>query len=245
MNIETAERLIKIRKEKGYTQESLADALGLSRQAVSKWERAEASPDTDNLICLARLYGISLDELLNTDLSTEELKEGFKDDNEDNKQTVSIGIDGIHVIDEDGSKVSISKKGIFVEEANGENVYLSHNSLNVNGDTVIGSSRIEQLTFAIASTIALVLFIYTGIVYSAWYVNWTLFLLVPVISSVPLMIRKRRISFFNYPCLVTVIYIYLGFIYGLWHPYWILFISIPVFYLLVGEIDKIIHNKDD
>lgn len=64
MNIEIANKLLKLRKENGLSQEELADKLGISRQAVSKWERAEASPDTDNLICLAKLYGVSLDELL-------------------------------------------------------------------------------------------------------------------------------------------------------------------------------------
>ena len=64
MNIETANRLYELRKKNGYSQEELAAKLGLSRQAVSKWERAEASPDTDNLVELAKLYGISLDELL-------------------------------------------------------------------------------------------------------------------------------------------------------------------------------------
>lgn len=75
MNIEIANRLIKLRKEKGYSQESLAEALGISRQAVSKWERAESSPDTDNLICLAKLYGVSLDELLKTDDSIETIRD--------------------------------------------------------------------------------------------------------------------------------------------------------------------------
>ena len=51
MNIEIANRLVQMRKKMGLSQEQLADKLGLSRQAVSKWERAEASPDTDNLIC--------------------------------------------------------------------------------------------------------------------------------------------------------------------------------------------------
>lgn len=64
MNIETANRLVQYRKQRGMSQEDLATALGISRQAISKWERAEASPDTDNLIALAKLYGISLDELL-------------------------------------------------------------------------------------------------------------------------------------------------------------------------------------
>ena len=64
MNVEIAERLAARRKQAGLSQEALAERLGVSRQAVSKWERSESSPDTDNLIALAQLYGVSLDELL-------------------------------------------------------------------------------------------------------------------------------------------------------------------------------------
>ncbi len=70
MDLQTATRLYELRKQHGLSQEELAEKLGISRQAVSKWERAEASPDTDNLICLAKLYGISLDELLQMQPST-------------------------------------------------------------------------------------------------------------------------------------------------------------------------------
>ncbi|MBQ7203918.1 MAG: helix-turn-helix transcriptional regulator [Eubacterium sp.] len=66
MNIATANRLLELRKMNGYSQDVLAEKIGVSRQAVSKWERAESSPDTDNLIALAELYGITLDDLLNT-----------------------------------------------------------------------------------------------------------------------------------------------------------------------------------
>lgn len=59
-----AQRLAARRKQAGLSQEALADKLGVSRQAVSKWERAESLPDTDNLIALAALYGLTLDELL-------------------------------------------------------------------------------------------------------------------------------------------------------------------------------------
>ena len=64
MDIKTANKLVELRKEHNLSQEELATSLGVSRQAVSKWERGEASPDTDNLVALAKLYGISLDELL-------------------------------------------------------------------------------------------------------------------------------------------------------------------------------------
>ena len=67
MNIEIANRLVHLRKSNHLSQEALAEKLGISRQAVSKWERAEASPDTDNLILLAKLYHVSLDELLKTE----------------------------------------------------------------------------------------------------------------------------------------------------------------------------------
>ena len=67
MNVEIAQRLSARRKQAGLSQEALAERLGVSRQAVSKWERSESSPDTDNLIALAQLYGVSLDDLLYVD----------------------------------------------------------------------------------------------------------------------------------------------------------------------------------
>ena len=103
MNLEIANRLQKLRKENGYSQEQLALELGISRQAVSKWERAESSPDTDNLILLARSYNVSLDELLSTGDSTEEIM--------DNKQVETIEPEIVdedvdHDIDDETPKVS-------------------------------------------------------------------------------------------------------------------------------------------
>lgn len=90
MNIEIANRLVELRKKSGLSQEELASKLGLSRQAVSKWERAEASPDTDNLICLAKLYGVSLDDLLNTDQSVDEIvAEQVKGEDEEKQEKPS------------------------------------------------------------------------------------------------------------------------------------------------------------
>jgi len=64
MDYRVADRLIELRKKNGYSQDELADKLSVSRQAVSKWERAESLPDTENLIALARIYDVSLDELI-------------------------------------------------------------------------------------------------------------------------------------------------------------------------------------
>ncbi|MCM1114125.1 MAG: helix-turn-helix transcriptional regulator [Clostridium sp.] len=66
MDLMTANRLQQLRKMNGYSQEVLAEKLGISRQSISKWERAESSPEIDNLMALAKIYGITVDELLDT-----------------------------------------------------------------------------------------------------------------------------------------------------------------------------------
>lgn len=90
MNIETANRLLQYRKKHNLSQEELANKIGVSRQAVSKWERAEASPDTDNLILLAEIYGVSLDELLkgesNNSSKYEAEQETVSEESADNTQ---------------------------------------------------------------------------------------------------------------------------------------------------------------
>ena len=58
------ETILKYRQARGLSQEKLAEQVGVSRQAVSKWEVGDAIPDTDKLIPLARTLGITVDELL-------------------------------------------------------------------------------------------------------------------------------------------------------------------------------------
>ena len=64
MNLEIATRLVGLRKANKLSQEALAEKLGISRQAVSKWENGTSDPSTANLIALAKLYGVSAEELL-------------------------------------------------------------------------------------------------------------------------------------------------------------------------------------
>jgi len=140
MNIEIANRLVNLRKENNLSQEGLAEKLGISRQAVSKWERAEASPDTDNLILLAKLYGVSIDSLLQSDgipiieIEEKENKEDFNTENDNiyfnqkdkngKKEYVNIGLNGIHVREKNGSEVHIGWDGIHVKEEDGSVVHV-------------------------------------------------------------------------------------------------------------------------
>lgn len=64
MQVRMTERLIQLRQEQGLSQSGLAEALGVSRQAVSRWETGAAMPSAENLFCLSRLYGVPMDELI-------------------------------------------------------------------------------------------------------------------------------------------------------------------------------------
>lgn len=59
-----SEKILLLRKQQGLSQEALAEQLGVSRQAVSRWETGSALPDAGNLLQLSRLFGVTTDSLL-------------------------------------------------------------------------------------------------------------------------------------------------------------------------------------
>ena len=71
------DKLIELRKKNGYSQEELAEKLGVSRQSVSKWESNNTYPETDKIIQIANLFDCSMDDLINdkiTDVETTQRK---------------------------------------------------------------------------------------------------------------------------------------------------------------------------
>ena len=60
-----AEKLVTLRTTRGLSQEALAEALGVSRQAIGKWENGQALPELPGLIALSRYYAIAIDSLIN------------------------------------------------------------------------------------------------------------------------------------------------------------------------------------
>lgn len=62
--MELHERIYQLRKERNMTQQDLADKLGVSRQAVSRWEMGTARPEIESLVAMSRVFGMTLDELV-------------------------------------------------------------------------------------------------------------------------------------------------------------------------------------
>ena len=258
MNIEIANRLVQMRKKMGLSQEQLADKLGLSRQAVSKWERAEASPDTDNLICLAKLYGVSLDELLSTEDSEETIvEEQIKPQQEETNNEervfdddhISINSSGIHLKSEDGDSVEINSSGIHFVSKDGKKTKikrktakaLRHDAIQgcISGLTVFLSVIAYILLGTLIPTVG-----DTG--FSMWGYAWIVFLLIPFVACLVETIFKKRwgpltgcVAMLSVAGFMTI-----GVLAGAWHPGWVIFLAIPVYGTVAGSIDSLNHPND-
>lgn len=80
--------LFQARKKAGLSQESVAEKLGVSRQTISKWETDETVPDIYQSKKLAKLYHLSLDELIEFDIDLKEIEEVIKNTNEEKEAKI-------------------------------------------------------------------------------------------------------------------------------------------------------------
>lgn len=245
MDLAMAQRLVDRRKAAGLSQEALAAQLGVSRQAVSKWERSESSPDTDNLIALAALYGVSLDELLygeaasdadgSEDGSTETVDEAKEAEDSaehadcSDKPLVDISLArGIHVIDPNkGEEVHVGSNGIHVtNERKGEEVHVGPDGVHV--DTLEDDGHSVHTNDDGTVTI-------DGETFSSWKEAHD-----KLDHHGKHFHTKvgRTWNKFPFPALVALAYLVLGIVYGTWVTGLFLVFLIPVYYALGDFIDQ-------
>lgn len=253
MNLEIAKRLYEYRKTNNLSQEELAEKVGVSRQAVSKWERGEASPDTDNLIMLADIYGITLDELVKgkaeKNNSADSQKETQpKDDKSPTKDEVHISFkNGIHVNDKkSGESVHVDWSGVHVD-SNDSHVHIDKNGVFVeeNGHIYCDNSKPKfrhinlfyAFPYPIVTAIAYLIFGFFGIC-GGWGLGWLIFLTIPLYYSLVSAVSNRNAAHFAYPILAVLIFLWSGFELCLWHPMWIIFLTIPIYYFLCRLFKK-------
>jgi len=245
MDLAMAQRLVDRRKAAGLSQEALAAQLGVSRQAVSKWERSESSPDTDNLIALAALYGVSLDELLygeaasdadsSEDGSTETVDEAKEAEDSvehadcGDKPLVDISLArGIHVIDPNkGEEVHVGWSGIHVtNERKGEEVHVGPGGLHI--DTLEDDGHSVHTNDDGTVTI-------DGETFSSWKEAHD-----KLDHHGKHFHTKvgRTWNKFPFPALVALAYLVLGIVYGTWATGLFLVFLIPIYYALGDFIDQ-------
>ena len=225
--------LYELRRQAGLSQEEFAERLGVSRQAVSKWERGEAYPDTENLIVISEMFSVTIDELLKSDNITSDPADNREEnedydtysENQDNFFRVNVGdkvklnLNGEITVDDEDTKVKIDldNGNIIVDDEDGKvKVGLGSGGITVNSDDGVkiklGKRGIE---------------IHDnddeddddddegekGRIISVFY-------------SIP------------YPIVTVVAFLVLGLSFNAWYWAWTLFLTIPVYYSLLGTIRR-------
>ena len=261
MTIETANRLYELRKKQGLSQEELAEKLGVSRQAVSKWERSEASPDTDNLIALAKIYDMTLDELIYGKKESNEKAEETNNKSEyepqndetiihaDNDTNVKIGPTGILVESNDGDRVEINLSGIKINKKGIDFESDDEDDFDDDEKEIIhmsnGKAKIWlSIPYPIICGITYILFGCLDIC-GGWGQSWIIFTTIPLYYTLIEAIFKKRFSVFAYPVFTAFAYLFAGLYLNNWHPSWIVFLTIPIYYPIAHALDKLIKEKEE
>ena len=97
-----ADKIIRLRKKNGWSQEELADKMNVSRQAVSKWESAQTIPDLEKILQLGTLFGVTTDYLLKDEIEEEE----FSNDDSSDTTVKKISIEEANAYIEQRKKAS-------------------------------------------------------------------------------------------------------------------------------------------
>lgn len=171
LNYEMGERLYELRRKRGLNQEQLADELGVSRQAVSKWERGESQPDVGNLIALSNLYGVSIDYLAKGD------PDDKPDDAKMDAEACEEKNEAAPAQSADSSKDPETEKASFPPPINEQPLFVNGAPQPMPG-ALPSKSRNPWLTFPYPLLVA-VLFLLGGFLFGAWNPGWVLFLTIP------------------------------------------------------------------
>lgn len=212
------ERILTLRKEMHLSQEALAEQIGVSRQAISKWERGEASPDIQNLSALAETFGLSVDEFIHADTDLSK------------KKSKLVGLE----MKKNAEKIIMIAIAIFILSAFGFILLPFSNKVNI-------------LLFGILITAGILMCIKAGFMFERFYMANKDYLgqddEYPTQSKIS---KKRKDAIATVVVLLcTIIYLFISFVYGLWHPGWLVFLFIPIAYALfdVFETNKSTHKK--
>ncbi|MEG0324125.1 MAG: helix-turn-helix transcriptional regulator [Raoultibacter sp.] len=209
MNVEIAQRLAELRRDKGYSQEELAEKLGLSRQAVSKWERAESSPDTGNLVALAKHYGVTLDELLRFD---DEIEEDMLFETQD--RSVSA---------EAKAQEAAEKASIAAAQATAAAAQIQAEQ---------AAARVAQGHYAGQAP-------HTPTPPAqSWEDAYVAQEKQNILNEQAGHGRsKGPWSSFPYPIVCVIVFLLAGFFFGSWHPAWVVFLTVPLYYWIAHIIE--------
>ncbi|MCD7729409.1 MAG: helix-turn-helix domain-containing protein [Clostridia bacterium] len=209
-----ANNLYYLRKQSGISQEELADRLNVSRQAVSKWETGESYPETEKIIAICDMYGVTMDELIRGDITVK--KENDVPDEPQTKTAETIP-----------------------DENQGD-----HEENEKNNPHKAAEIAIIPILWTASAIIYLILGIFLSLWHPAWiiFVFMPAVISGVEIAFVPKEKRLKKVLGFIESLAIfgsTTGYLLCGFLLGWWGTMWVLFLLIPI----TGAICEIFKQK--
>ncbi len=229
------EKLVSLRKEHKFSQEELAEKLGVSRQTISKWERGEASPDMGNAIQLAKIYDISLDEIARCITGEEDpvkphgislKKETYRNAAESSaasneyirmvlpeKESDEIypqlnaykSADGGNVSDKMPERKTVHEEKTFENDQESVRVQKIKGYFTDYQREAVGKKLMKFPFWALA----IFIFLFFGGVLRLWEYSWIVFLLIPVYYTTIKAWVSKNAFYFLYPLFATAAFCFL------------------------------------
>lgn len=221
------EKLKVLRIKNSLSQEQLAQKLSISRQAVSKWEQDAVLPDMYNLVQISKMFHVSLDELMNNDVSLKY------------HQPEKVVVNPAPAIDDNKKKEEEQKK-----------IYKSFKK------TTLYSILVAIIVTVSIGLFFLAGFLDPGPAepfalipdmppfdINGWIYSWTFLLLIPCGLTLVKAVVLKKYSIFFFPIIPIIVYLYLCLQHGNWLLSMLVFLLIPVYYIVVSAVDKVLANK--
>lgn len=255
MSLELGKRFIEFRKRNNLSQEELANKLKVSRQSICNWESGDSSPSIDYLQDMAKLYNVTIDDLINVNKPIDDCYKNKKENN---------------------SYVHVSKKGIFINDKDdGDFIAIDKNGININGKKHFSDDdeqydfvndegewkvtynkkaknrkiikKAASLSIGLSALLITVIYVILGILNrDLWVKMWPLFFIIPIASGLIRTFGLKRSNEFPIVFIVLTTYFFLGMWLpnnSGWHPYWVIFFAIPIYYTISNSIRSIIKEK--
>ena len=155
-----ADKIIRLRKKNGWSQEELAEKMNVSRQAVSKWESAQTVPDLEKILQLSGLFGVTTDYLLKDELESEEYTDSTA---ESGVKRVTLA-EANEFIDWRRSAAVRIAVAVFLCIASVIPLLLlaAASEANMLGMTAEFAGAVGMVIFLVTVTVAVVIFVYCG-----------------------------------------------------------------------------------
>jgi transcriptional regulator with XRE-family HTH domain len=174
MNLLIANRLQQLRKENGYSQEQLAELVGLSRQSISKWEQGISTPDTDNLIKLSEIYNVPLEYLIKgEEAKIEQPKEDKKEKKTKKKRSWIFPAYPIIMV------IIYTIIGAIFGVNGWVFGWIILLTIPLFYTTIIAYEKKKPIIFCYP-IIPLIIFLIGGLVFNIWHPLWIVFLTIPL-----------------------------------------------------------------